>query len=491
MSDSNLISFRRLAGASIANVFYFVINGAMFLVLTPWMLRVWGKDSYGVWTFMLAILGFAGIANFGMTTSTIKFTAQYSKKESTDKLSSVITFSFLLMALAGVVAFFAIWGLRYKISTQIESSNSVLVVSKALGWVAFGVIPLFLGQVSRGIMLGLVYNVLVGAIALSMDVLLWIGALGIGLAGGDILHLGIWIFIVNLIRFITLSFAAWWVTRPLKIHFSWNTILNKTILYFAILTWLGSLGSTAFQSLDRILVGMFLGADAVGVYGIAGGVATRLYGIVGQFTQVLMPFASNYQEEGKVEQIKSIFRISSRWGACLLVLIASVLVIWMDIILSVWISPQFSADYANIFRIMVLAYATYSMVAPAYQVVVGMGKLKIPTIIMLISGLGMLSTLWFLASRIGLSGAAYANLAYSGVLLINIYAAYMLNLKPLRAVISDIGPLLLLLLFIAVFPYEKLDFIVRTIINTTVMLMVLWLALSGNKAQTLIKIVHR
>lgn len=491
MPSRNSISFRRLAGASVANVVYFIVNGLVFLVLTPWMLSIWGKDGYGIWTIMLAILGFAGIANFGMAASTIKFTAQYSAEESSDKLSAVVTFSFLLMLITGVFALLIIWIVRYQIATRIDTGDNVLLLTKALGWVAIGTVPLFLSQVSRGILLGLVYNVLVGGIVLSMDTLLWLGALGIGLKGGGILYLGIWILIVNLLRFFSLSFAAWWITRPLKLHFTWDTQLNKVVLQFSVLAWLGSLGSVAFQSLDRILVGMLLGAGAAAVYGIAGGIATRLYGIVGQFTQVLMPFASSYQEEGKIAQIGSVFRFSSRWGACILVMAASVLVIWMDIILNIWISPQFSEEYANIFRIMVIAYAVYSMVAPAYQVVVGMGWLKIPTAIMIISGFGMLSMLWILANNTGLAGAAYANFAYSLVLLINFYAAYRLGLKSPKIVLSDIGPLLALLLLIAFLPYGNMDMIVRVAVNSAIMAVVSWMALSGGRAQVLAKVVRR
>jgi O-antigen/teichoic acid export membrane protein len=256
-------------------------------------------------------------------------------------------------------------------------------------------------------------------------------------------------------------------------------------------TWIGSLGAVAFQSLDRIMVGMVLGASAAGTYAVASGIATRLYMLVSQFTQVLTPFASSYQEDSSQAQIQTAFRLSSRWGACILVMTASVLVMWMDTILNIWISPQFSEQYASLFRIMVIAYAVYSMAAPAYRIVVGLGWLKVPTAIMIVSGSCTLFMLWILTRNIGLVGAAYANFVYCIVLLINYYTAHRLGLKALAVVLADLGPPLIVLFLVVLVLNGNPTVEVRLSINIIVMAVISWMALSGRRAQLFLNAVRR
>jgi O-antigen/teichoic acid export membrane protein len=262
------------------------------------------------------------------------------------------------------------------------------------------------------------------------------------------------------------------------------------MLYFSFLSWIGSLGIVMFQTLDRVLVGMSLGASAAGVYSIATGVALRLAALAGQLTQVLVPFASSYQAEGRLLEIQSAFRYASRFVACVLAAAASILVIWMDVILSVWVSPQFANDYAVVFRIIVICYGVYPMVRPAHQIAQGMGWLGVPTGILIGSGLLMLLALWTFAQSLGLTGVSIANSVNSLVLSINVYVGSRLGLRPLASVGTDLGPPLLLLILAAIFAFADLSIAARLMASILIAASILWLALGRSRAQVLIRAIR-
>src|SRR5271157_6489597 len=112
-----LMSNRKMAAAGSINLIYLILNSISFLVLTPLTLHVLGAETYGLWTIMLAMIQFAGLANFGTGSAVIKYVAQYTAVENSEKqLSSAITFSFVFMALTGLIVTVLICIFRFNIS---------------------------------------------------------------------------------------------------------------------------------------------------------------------------------------------------------------------------------------------------------------------------------------------------------------------------------------------------------------------------------------
>jgi len=459
-----------MATASLANLVYMVGNSLLFLVLTPLTLGVLGPVNYGVWTIMLAVLQIAGLANFGAGDAVVKYVAQFSVSENADdNLSTAVTLGYLLMLVSGVLASLALWGMRYLIARQILAENvTVTMLGDAIGLIALGLLPLFLGQVSKGILLGLVRNELAGGIDFLQNTMLWVGAFFVGLRGSSLLNLGMLSAGTNLFIFVLGTFFALRLTQPLGLHFVLRRSLTREIFRFSSLTWISSLGISLFQSLDRVLVGVIIGPAAAGAYAIASSVALRLTLLAGQFTQVLTPYASSYQAKGRTLEVQSTFRLVSRLISAMLAVVGSLLAIWIPVILSYWISPEFSRSYSPLFRVMIVAYAIFSISRSGHQILSGLGEVGVPAIIILVSGAAMLASVWVLGREFGILGAGAANFVYSLVLVLNVYLAKKLGLRPWRTIIADSGMPLLLILLVSFLPADALSLEVRLVASLLV-----------------------
>lgn len=184
-----------------------------------------------------------------------------------------------------------------------------------------------------------------------------------------------------------------------------------------------------FQQFDRILVGITLGSVAAGIYTVATSVGLRLPIITGHATEVIIPYASLKNSLGEKEILYQTFRKLSEYVSLMIAGLASLGIIWMHEILSLWISPEYASSHAISFSILILAYGFLSLSRPAHQTLTGLGHVKFTSLIYLLASVLMLTSLLFLSQRFGLEGAASANVVMVILLAMNVWTYKFLNKK--------------------------------------------------------------
>jgi O-antigen/teichoic acid export membrane protein len=464
LSSSNFL--RRLASATLFNVIYLLAQSILFIGLTPWVLNVLGKHIFGLWTLLLAVMSFASIASFRIISTTMKYSAELTGLDSSiKKFNEVTTFCYFFMTLIGSLSALLLWTLSDRISVGLNATvHDSSIFSGAIELVAIGLVPLFISEVSIGILFGMVYNKLCGGLVTLHHIFLWAGALFVGLWGGDLYHLGLLILLVNLSRCITTTFASFWVRRSIGFHFAFSASVVREVLSYTLLAWFGSLGLLIFNSLDRIIIGIVLGPSIAGVYGIAASLSLRLSILADQFTQVLVPFASNRISLGKFAEVRIIFGEITRLTSSTISILTILLVLWMDMILSIWISPQFSRIHTQFFSILVVAYTLATTFRPAHQLLLGIGWLKFPSTIIFSSAITMVSVVWFLAQNFDLTGAAIGNFVFVFVVSINFYLARRIGYKLLDT-LADIGWPMVIVLLTALLNTLYFSIIIRILVT--------------------------
>ena len=462
-------SLNRYLKAGIANILLLVAQTLLFLILTPLLLRNMGDEIYGIWTIMLTVVGFATLVNFGAEATVMKYTAQFiGSDDVSENFSAVFTFNYAAMLLIGLSAFAGVLLLRSLLVDNIDiGSVDPHSFRQALTIIGLSLIPLFLSLVSRGILLGLVRNEVANSISFFSVSILWLGALIVSLLAYDIVALAYWLLISHMIRFLLMSFFVWRdiIALKIKIRILWNAKLAIEMLHYSFAIWLRSIGVTIFKTFDRLLLAVTLDVAQVGVYSIGTSIAIRLNSLANQLAQLLIPYTSSRNAEGSENQIVIAFRFSSRVIGALLATVVCILLIWMNYILSLWISPEFASNYANVFRAFILAYGIYSMYLPAYNILAGRGWLRIPVIIQLSAGLLTIFFIWRLSISFGLIGAAYANFAYTIVLFMHFYLAKRIIKKPVVSMLSDLGPFFLIMTIVFGLTMADLSFLWQLMIS--------------------------
>jgi O-antigen/teichoic acid export membrane protein len=255
-----------------------------------------------------------------------------------------------------------------------------------------------------------------------------------------LVNLAAWSLLLSLLGLVLFSASAARALRKLGFHCRPRLQggLVAELLHYALFNWMSSAGILLFQSADRLLVGALIGPAAAGAYGIASSTASRVNMLAGQFTQALAPAASTYQTLGRPDEIRKLFINVSRVTSWVLIVTGSLLVIWMDRILAYWISPSFASQYAQLFRLMVIAYACFSLSRAAHQTLTGLGLVRITAFATVAGASLVLLMIYLLTPAYGLIGAAAGNFFYSFVLIMNIALAWRLGLRTTWTALADV-----------------------------------------------------
>jgi O-antigen/teichoic acid export membrane protein len=447
---SRLPSPRWMLTVSLANLWFFGMHSVLFLVFTPWLLKVLGEELYGFWSILAAIVGFASLGNFSLGSALVKYVAEFHISEnSRDSLSAAILFGFVSLLLLGSFVGMVVFILGGRIVdwfSSVPTSPTDLIT--AIRVVAISIVPLFITQVPIGVFAGLVRYEVSGVISIIQQAMLLIGSLIIGYYARGIVNLALWYLFVQVLICMLSLFIAWRIIRPFQLHLVMDRRISRRLIEYSFASWIANLGGMLFGSADRILVGIFLGPSAASVYSVATGAAMKLNQLLGPITDVLMPFSSSYQALGKDDSLSFALSYGSRVAACLLVGAAGTLILWAEPLLSWWISPEFAIRYADHLRALFICYAIFSMDATAYQMSRGLGVMLVPAIITISSALLVLFLISILSPKYGLMGAVMANFGYTLVLGINFHVATKLALNPRTAVLRPLGPPLIVLLLL-------------------------------------------
>jgi O-antigen/teichoic acid export membrane protein len=488
-----LVSERKIVRAGAINVFYLVIQSLVFLVMTPITLRQLGQELFGFWVIMMSLLGFSIITNLTAATTIMKYVAQYIVSDpENEELSGVITFQYLAAFVGGILTSLFLWLARYWLANQISSSTvPVGLLIGAISIFSLGVVPNILSEVSIGILLGLVRFGTSDFLITLHQLALWVGAFIIGYFNGNIYNLAILILLVSLSKFILSTLAAWYFTRNRQIHFVLDSRQVVGIFKYLFSTWFGAAGLLIMNSIDKIVVGMMLGAATAGIYGIGTSIAIRLSMIADQSTLALNPYASGHEAIGQRLKVTRLFRQSSQMVSIIISAIAGLLLVWLKYILSIWISPEFAGLYSNLFRSLIVAYTFYSMFRPAYHIALGAGWSGVTGSIIFFCSLVMITAVWIFSRLFGITGAILSNYVCSLLLIVNFYLASRLSLKPIRTVISDIGIPSLIILILLILPIDKFGIIFLLIISVVILIVLSILMFRQDRKEIFLKILGR
>jgi O-antigen/teichoic acid export membrane protein len=381
-----------------------------------------GEVFFGMWSILNAILLFSGVGTLGMTSVVNKFASEAGNYAlNVDDILS--TGTLILVPMATITS-----GILISISGWVADNISVqpvvqLQFNQALLITAISLFPQFIGRIPYGYFLSQLKNEVARLIDLLTNMGLWIGGVTIAFFVKDLVLIAAWGLFVQIASMIALFLL---LNNSYKWHWHFSYVTFRRMLNFSAFTFIESLAVLLFQQFDRILVGITLGPVAAGVYSVSTSVGGRLSTITGQATDVMIPYASRKMSLLDHEKFYEVFRKLSKAVELLVSIIGTILVIWMNVILSIWISPNYAASYADIFRIIVIAYAILSLSRSGHQTLTGVGRVKFTSMTYLITSIAMLSSVYILSKHFGLIGAAVANFCIVGLLIFNlsVYSRY-------------------------------------------------------------------
>jgi O-antigen/teichoic acid export membrane protein len=401
----------------------FVINAAVTLVLTPYVLRELGVARYGIWILTSSFIGYYGLLDLGFRTGVTQYLTRYLALRDYGKASETLStavaalslLGMLMIALSFIAAYIAPHLFTIPPDMTQEAFWCILIVgiSSAVQCVFSPFAAMFtsLQRFDLSNLIGIITRLLTaGGIVAALKT-------GHGLIGVSIAFCG-----ANVIDYL----IRWRVSLQLapELEVTWQRAKidrMREIASFGAWNFLTSLNYYIFNYVPNMLIGAFMPIAAVGHFALAIGLSRQVNSILGPVAQVMYPAATELHVQGDLVGLEKLYHQGSR--LMMLVMIPAVLgaTFWAEDFYRLWIGESYldgSAfqSVALLFQILLLSTVTCFTTSIAQQILIGSGKVQQVAIALIIGSAINLTFSLILIHFYGLAGIAIATVIASVVI---------------------------------------------------------------------------
>lgn len=359
---------------SIAAIGQVLIVGIVYLVLYRYLLVTLGIELLGVWSLIIASTSLALIANFGISTSIVKFVATYYTRNDFESLKKLIfTASIFIIITYSFISIVILIAGSYVLPKFIEPK----FISIALEILPFSLISLVvnaLGGVISSCLDGIQKNYIKSYIVSFTSILLFVLSILLtpkfGLKG--------LIFAQIVQAVVVLITSIYFLTKYIKgiftLQWNWSKSLFKEIINYGLKMQALSFMQMSFEPITKALLSKYGGLAMVGYYEMASRLVTQLRGLIVSANQVIIPVVAEAKETNE-SYVKELYVKTFSIVLLFDIVLITGIIITAPIVSFLWIGkivPFF------LFAVVLNSVVTFVNICsnPAYFSYLGEGKLN-------------------------------------------------------------------------------------------------------------------
>jgi O-antigen/teichoic acid export membrane protein len=223
---------------------------------------------------------------------------------------------------------------------------------------------------------------------------------------------------------------------------AFNRDATQALFDFGIFSWLQAVSGVVFNQLDRLLLGVSLGAVAVASYALCAQMAQPIFGFAAAGLHFLFPYLSNRSATSDTQSLKDAVLIAFACNLAFVVVTTGGLLLFGDHILHIWAGPTIAQNAATVLNKIIWSSGLLGLNVTATYTLLALGRVRIVTALNLAAGAAMMFAMLRLAPRMGIQGIADAKLIYSLIpLLLYIPLARVLfSKRSLRVATATLQP---------------------------------------------------
>ena len=408
----------------LTNAAYGVLDYASYpigmLLVAPVVLHRLGASEYGLWMITAALISAGGIIASGFCDASIQRVAHLRGIGNSDLIPITVrgilgismTLGFLLAAATWIAAPYAV--ARIAMGRQLSPSEclislriaSVLILLRAIESVPVSTQRAF-EQYRGTVQISTAVRLLTLA---SAAVMAYLGQRTIGIlaATAVLMAFGMYMQFRQLPRFLG-AVSVW----P---RFSLTEA--RALLGLGIFIWLQAVGGVIFGQLDRIVLGVTLGALAVAPYSLCVQFAHPIFGLTASALSFLFPYLSGRASTLSISALKRTLLKAFACNLALVICGAGLLLFEGPRLIRLWAGPVVGASAAKIMVPIVLGSAFMGLSVTGTYAMQALGLFRTVAVISLGSRAAMLLLMIELLRHMGLQGLALSRLCYGSVALL-------------------------------------------------------------------------
>jgi O-antigen/teichoic acid export membrane protein len=370
-------------------------------LLTPYIIRHIGKNGYGIWTLIISFVGYFGLLKLGVGSAIMRYIPLYDGHNDSTKVNGAFSTAVTIYsAVAFIILAVSVFASDFitKFFEGDEKFRGLLMlvgVSAAIECPA-GVLDAAIRSRERYF----AANILELVIAIVRSVAL----VGVLYYGYGLLGMG-WVTVA--MAFIGLLFNIFLLMRICPdIRFSAGSVRVShlwALLSFGIMAMLTSLGFMLRFQTDRIVIGKFMGMEALGIYAIAASLMLYYRNGIGATTRVFAPRFAYLDGKGNRSETVSLFTKSTKAAAVVAGAIAVMLLVVGPTFIRLWVGLGFESIYP-VLLILTIAHLFDQSQTTSISLLAGSGKQGMLAIFAIVEGVVSVILSVILVQKYGLIG---------------------------------------------------------------------------------------
>lgn len=322
-----------------------IVDILTFLILTPFLIDVLGKDQFGLWSLIWSIVSLFALADMGFGTSIVKYVADARGSGNIDRLRGVVCTTFwiytgigtILMLVVGTCLLF--FNQLFDIPPEHqEAARSVMLI---LSLRVALCLPL---ENFRGVLNGNQKIKIANAYKILASISYFLAVLAVLRWVRDIRVLALLNLFAGLLPMLSMAIHAWLTLPGVSIHPKFfQPRLIKELSSFSVYFLLIQISALIYSRVDSVIIKGFLSLEMVAFYTIAIRLADKSNQFCNQLTRVLTPLMAEYNGAGKQEKVVAIWQQGTKAVVAFAIPLLVGLILLAEPLILAWAGEDFGA----------------------------------------------------------------------------------------------------------------------------------------------------
>lgn len=378
------------------------------LVSIPPLVAHLGAERFGLLTLIWAIVSYFGLLDLGLGRA---LTQQLAMELAGDDLSEVkplVATATWLMAGLGMLAGLVMLAAAPWTIGLVEHQQFRDEVCSAVHAMAVGMPAIVLTSGFRGILEARHAFGVVNLIRLPMGVFTFLSPLVVVVYVGPQLDLIAWVLVVGrIVACVVHGYYAWRVLPENAGSFSFTPDLVKPLVASGGWMTVSNIVGPFMGYLDRFAVGAVVSAGAVAYYATPQEMVMKLSILPAALMAVMFPTFAKSTRDGAMDK-PGLFEQSAFLLFLMSMPMCAVIAIFSDLILTHWISPDFSAHAAGVMILLACGMLINSVASAPFTWLQASNKAWVVALIHTVELPLFFGSLWIGLRYFGIQGAAVA-----------------------------------------------------------------------------------